>query len=210
MRLVRSAYRAVNRNLWRRSEGLIYYREPIAKNDSPPLMNEDHLLSELDAAEIVSTHEWSYIDESEEHRRRERGDRCFGVKLDNEVVHLIWIASGTNLIRGADLLITLNDNEWYIYGVVTKPSARGKGIYKQAQLQILHIAHDHGIKKMVAYVEKSNPIPQKLYQRLNYELLPLVASHRILSMRFGNQFDSANNIVRPLVIGTSESRQRWI
>lgn len=209
MSRIRTTIRSFKRNLWRRSEGYIYYREPTT-NESNVEHTDDVSLRLLDDAEIRSTQEWSEITEVEERRRRDRGDRCYGIDFENEIVHLIWISTGTNLIRGADLVISLSHDEWYVFGVITKPTARGKGIYKKAQQQLLQIAHKNGIRKIVAYVERSNPIPQKIYQRLNYDVTPPVTSRRFMSLRFGNHFDSAISTVRPLLIGTSESKDRWI
>lgn len=202
---------ATKRNLWRQAKGFIYHQSPeqiqipddFLHRDVPPLN-----LLDIDA--IHSTEGWSCLDRNEIKRRHAKGDLCYGHRFDDEVVLLRWISTTSNFIRGVNLLITLDDHEWYCYGIITKPTARGQGLYKLAQCQTIELARQFQIRNLVAYVEAQNPIPQKIYQRLNYKTTPPITTRRLLGVQFGNHYDTRTDQITRQITNRIKKHPHWI
>lgn len=130
--------------------------------------------------------------------------------MKGEVAYTRWFSRRSVYIRGADLLITMKSQEAYCYGVITKSSMRGQGIYKSAQVQMIQLAPQLSIRRMIAYVEADNPIPQAIYSKLGYGVTPLIVSRRIGGIRFGNRFDSSTCKIVPQIMNGAEKRYYWI
>jgi RimJ/RimL family protein N-acetyltransferase len=156
-------------------------------------------------AEVEQTVEWAAPRETVA-RRRSAGDVCYGICLEREVVYLHWLSASTCYIRGADLLLTLRRDDRYCYGVQTKPSARGRGIYQAAQQGLMATAAAEGIHTIVAYVEAHNPIPRYVYRKLGYRVSKRLVGFRVLGFRLGNWYDVRTGLIRRQLMNGAERR----
>lgn len=203
--------RTIKRNLWQHCQGFIYHQTPKQIQIPDDFSNRhDPPLELLEVEAIRTTETWSGLGRTETNRRLAKGDLCYGHQLDNEIVSILWISSTSNFIRGVNLLIDMADDEWYCYGIMTKPSVRGQGLYKLAQRQIVELAQEQGIQNLIAYVEAQNLIPQKIYQRLDYQVTPSITARRVFGVQFGNRYDSKTGTITQQLTNTAKQHHNWI
>ncbi len=109
-------------------------------------------------------------------RRVAEGDQCLVSYLDDRPVNLTWLHFGRCYVRGVGLLVNAKDGDCYIYGVVTMPQYRGKGLYKHTQSELLRLLRARGISRVFQVVEEGNTIVLKTLPRFGYRPTQRVTS----------------------------------
>lgn len=60
--------------------------------------------------------------------RLERGDICFAMNQEDEIIHVCWVRRGRAHIDYLDCEVELPSDVGYVYEVFTKPEFRGRGL----------------------------------------------------------------------------------
>ena len=160
---------------WRRRSGYVYSLSPnrasrtIAHNGECRLVN-------LDIAGAQHVGSWSGVDAATVEHRLRQGDRCLGLSNGEKPDAALWLHAGDCYVRGADLWIKARTSAYYCYGVITKPSERGKGLYRELLSQLTVLADLEAVESIIQYVESSNTIPQAVLPFYGYEPLYVSSS----------------------------------
>jgi RimJ/RimL family protein N-acetyltransferase len=192
--------RRLRANILRRRSGIIYEldvagRDPAAVDDA-----RGFRVRQLSTAEIEQTTAWNASREMVGHRL-DAGDECFGIVSKGEVIYLHWWTNHSCLVRGADLLFTLAPTDRYFYNIVVRSDFRNQGVYRSAESQIVSIAAEHGIKRLVAFVEIDNLVSQHITERMKL---------RTLGLKIGSHYDASSGKCRRLVTNGMTRKEYWI
>lgn len=136
--------------------------------------------------------------------RLEKGDRCFCIKCNDEIIGYNWIA----FQRCCHLcgscyefeFFPLNRNQAFTYDYYIYQKYRGQGMAISLKKQLIIALKSDGIDEIYTLVEPTNVPSMKIHLRLGYEPVCMVYSYRILNWRksfthlSGNQ-DSLNKWV---------------
>ena len=134
--------------------------------------------------------------------RWQSGDRCLGVfSPKGEIAHICWLHFGSCYIRGLGLQLHLDASDCYLYGVVTNPAHRGKGIYRVMQQRVKQFARTTDIQRMLQLVEDGNEVPLKLLPTIGYNRQWIVHHYTLLGTKHTSLFDAS---------GTRVDRQIWL
>ncbi len=88
--------------------------------------------------------------------RFDRGEMCFAVFRRSRPVNITWIHLGSCYIRGVGYSHQGQENVAYIYGILTDPSERGKGLYRNALISLSHDLFRSQVERLVQFVEPDN------------------------------------------------------
>lgn len=138
---------------------------------------------------------------SEYERRFAAGDHCYAVFDGSNCVNLNWIHFGSCYVRGAGLLLELTGRDGYVYGVVTRPSHRGLGLYTAAQARLVDLLVRDRISRFLQLVEATNMAPLKVLPRLGYERTQAVRSMRALGGKL--------TLIQQLATMTTFQQHHW-
>ncbi len=136
---------------------------------------------------------------SEYYRRYDAGDLCYGVFTDDRPVNINWVHSGICYIRGMGYDLDGASAEKYIYGIMTDPAERGKGLYKNCLTSLAEYLFLAGAERLIQMVEDGNtPV-------LN--TLPQLGYTRIQEIRHSTVFGI--NRTRAIDFRTGRDSTRW-
>lgn len=127
----------------------------------------------------------SLFDFSEEKYRRRfnAGDDCYGVFKDGRLVNFNWIHRGRCYVRGMGYLHEGGEKEYYIYGIMTIPSERGKGLYKNCLIEIADYLFRHGAERLIQMVEDGNASVFQTLPKLGYKKTMTIRNLTIMGIR---------------------------
>lgn len=90
-------------------------------------------------------------------RRFSAGDRCFVARDDSgEPFFMCWVHRGPCYVRAFGYVLRANDNDYYLYHVVTLPEHRSRGIARAALSFIGHNLLRHGPSKIRMLIDPEN------------------------------------------------------
>ncbi len=122
--------------------------------------------------------------ESEFHRRFESGDKCFGVFQNSRPANINWIHYGPCYVRGLGYNHPGKISEAYIYGIVTDPSERGKGLYKNALIKLAEELFGAGADNLIQMVEEGNSPVLHTLPQLGYGLKKRIFHFTLLGVKY--------------------------
>ena len=86
---------------------------------------------------------------------RRRGDRCYAIFDRGEIVNVGFYANRPTPVVG-DLLLCFRVPDWYMYGALTPPAHRGKGLHAVGVLRASLALFDEGVARMVTVHERTH------------------------------------------------------
>ena len=107
-------------------------------------------------------------DIGEFYRRYDAGEICFGVFAGSRPVNINWVHGGSCYVRGMGYLFGGTTSDRYIYGIMTDPAERGRGLYKNCLKQLARHLFAHGAERLVQMVEVQNAPVLTTLPHLNY------------------------------------------
>jgi len=156
--------------LYHRSNAAIYvlYRsERMSTNIAGPLPQEFSCrLATRD--EMPACSRITGLDVSEYYRRFDAGDICYGVFVGGRPVNINWVHSGPYFVRGMGYLGVASQSDRYVYGIMTDPAERGKGLYKSCLERLAEYLFANGAEQLVQLVEEGNTPVLKTLPQLGY------------------------------------------
>lgn len=120
----------------------------------------------------------------EYYRRWDVGDSCYGVFIDNKPVSITWIHRGSCYIRGMGYLHNGTSSDIYIYGIMTEPAARGKGLYKNALMQLAEVLFEGGATRLIQLVEEGNVPVLKTLPDLGYVKTKMIKHLKLFGIKY--------------------------
>jgi hypothetical protein len=138
---------------------------------------------------------------AEYERRFAAGDHCYAVFDGSNCVNLNWIHFGSCYVRGAGLLLELTGRDGYVYGVVTRPSHRGLGLYAAAQARLVNLLVRDRIPRFLQLVSANNMAPLRVLPGLGYE--------RTQAVRSLTAFGGKRTVIQELATMTTIQQHHW-
>jgi GNAT superfamily N-acetyltransferase len=114
------------------------------------------------------------IDVREYYRRFDAGDICYGVFAEDKPLNINWVHSGACYVRGMGYTHDGAARDKYVYGIMTDPAERGKGLYKSCLVNLAKYLFENGAERIIQMVEEGNApvlatLPQLGYKK-TYEI----------------------------------------
>jgi GNAT superfamily N-acetyltransferase len=132
-----------------------YYRS--LENDLPSFPNNNYYIKSLGLDDISQYQEIFKNENITEYENRLlKGFLCFGLFVEEEIIHFAWIAINSLKINEIDQFLTLQNKEICIFDVFTLERFRGQGIYQFMLKYISKWAIENDYKKIIIYSEKRN------------------------------------------------------
>ncbi len=117
-------------------------------------------------------------------QRLDRGDRCFGAWIDDELVHFSWLqTSGTHQIIGAGMFVPVADGEFWIYDCRTSSAHRGKRIYPRTLAHVARVCFLDGARTGWIYTRSDNLASRHGVVRAGFTL-----ERTLRALRFGKRY----------------------
>ena len=116
-------------------------------------------------------------------RRHEAGDVCYGVFFHDEPVSVAWLHFGPCYIRGMALLLQADPSDCYVYGAVTAPSQRKRGLYKALQNRLIGVIGDAESRTATQLFRAGNAPVMATLPRLGYKCIAVLHHFTLLGVR---------------------------
>lgn len=123
---------------------------------------------------------------------------AFGVLENDRPVNINWVAFGDCYVRGMGYTHKAETNDAYIYGIVTDPNQRGKGLYKNCLIDLGDYLFNGKSENVYQLVEYDNVPVLKTLPKLGYEKIIEMSYKIIFGVKFLKVYD--------LAAGKSESK----
>jgi RimJ/RimL family protein N-acetyltransferase len=117
------------------------------------------------------------------YRRYDAGDLCYGVFDGKRPVNINWIHRGGCYIRGMGYFHNGDNNDSYIYGIMTDRAEQGKGIYQNCLRSLADYLFENGDKKLVQMVEDGNEPVLHTLPGLGYRKVKIVKYSCMLGIK---------------------------
>ncbi len=96
------------------------------------------------------------IDVAEYLRRFDAGNICYGVFAGGRPVNINWVHAGACYVRGMGFALDSGPGDKYVYGIMTDPAERGKGLYKSCLVNLAEYLFASGAERIIQMVEAGN------------------------------------------------------
>jgi GNAT superfamily N-acetyltransferase len=116
-------------------------------------------------------------------RRHEAGDACYVVARGSRVATVLWVHEGPCYVRGLGYVHDGTRDEKYVYGVVTDPTERGKGLYRNAVEDLAARLFSEGATRLVRIVEAGNTPVLVTIARLGFRRSRTIACLLVLGVK---------------------------
>jgi hypothetical protein len=103
------------------------------------------------------------------YRRYDYGDRCYAIFDGNRPVNINWIHAGSCYVRGMGFKHSADEKEYYIYGIMTDQSQRGKGLYKNCLVYLAKNLFKEDALRLNQMVEDGNDAVLHTLPKLGYK-----------------------------------------
>jgi len=178
--------RIFGRGLFKYDRGYLFEmdREAYEKNRSNGVFPESYQSRLAAPEEYPAVGKVADLTEKEAVRRANAGDFCFGVFEGNRPANINWVHRGSCYIRGAGYIHRAKDNEFYIYGIVTAPSERGKGLYKNALYDLAEYSFENGAAKLIQMAQEDNAPVLHSLPKLGYQMTKEYLHYRLFGIKY--------------------------
>lgn len=123
------------------------------------------------------------LDVGEYNRRFDNGNKCYAVFSANRPVNLNWIHKGSCFVRGMGYTHVANDNDYYIYGIMTDLSERGKGLYKNCLMELADYLFRKNAEHLIQMVEDGNTTVLHTLPKMGYKKTKRIRHLVVLGVR---------------------------
>jgi ribosomal protein S18 acetylase RimI-like enzyme len=113
-------------------------------------------------------------------QRLASGHRCFVARYEGTIVCSGWVATGHAWSEYLSATISIAPDDFYMYGVYTRPEFRGKGIAEALRAETCRFYRSQGFRRVVTYVVPEN---RRALSRLGFHTIGIVGCIRIGSFR---------------------------
>jgi hypothetical protein len=134
--------------------------------------------------------------EVEYFRRFDSGDRCFGVFHGLKPANINWIHLGACYVRGLGYIHPGKERDAYIYGILTEPAERGKGLYKNALINLADELYHSDVELLVQLVESSNAPVLHTLPQLGYIKTTRISHLHVCGVKCTEIHDLANGATK--------------
>jgi hypothetical protein len=107
-------------------------------------------------------------------KRLKAGDLCFASYKGDKIVSVIWGHQGPYYVRGMGYGHRSNQNDCYVYGAMTKPDERQKGLFKVLLCLISKELLKRARGRITALVETKNTISLKTVRNMGYREVKVI------------------------------------
>lgn len=115
-------------------------------------------------------------------RRLEAGDICLLITHNDCVAYQMWIHWGECFVRGAGFLVSAKDNDAYVYGILTNPNYRGRGLYKKGLRLLERDMRNSHAHRIIQFAEHRNSVVFHTLTGAGYERVTDVAYVRVFGI----------------------------
>lgn len=179
-RLVRAALRTIVPGAYRCGRAYIYELEHLSDNVVFPESYEFRRTDDINA--MVDFRLKKRICET----RLKAGDLCFASYRGDKIVSIIWGHKGQYYVRGLGYLQSCSQDDSYVYGAITQPEERQKGLFKA----LLHLISKELLKstsgKITALAETKNTISINTLRNVGYREVKLIEHRTLLWLKKTN------------------------
>ncbi len=124
--------------------------------------------------------------------RLNRGDLCHLVKMNEQIVNVVWLLRGKFYVRGQGLKYETPKDFLYLYNGETAHNARMKGIMNLALAHITEYAHTLGCANFIGLIEEKNKYSFKYHERLKFQKIAIIKFFKIFGVKI-NIFKQIGN-----------------
>jgi len=150
-------------------EGITFSKIPEIKG-IPENFSVDFLSA--DDIKIIVNNTTGYA-EGEFQSRLEKGDKCIGIKLENEIAAFMWMNFMECYSKPLGYKL-LEPDEVYVYGMHTMDSFRGRNVATFLRYKSYELLRNMGRDKIYSVTERFNTPAVKYKEKLNARNLKLV------------------------------------
>jgi hypothetical protein len=122
------------------------------------------------------------IPQDECRRRIEHGEQCYAVFCQGEPVCVVWAHVGSYYVRGLGYCSGEN-RVGYLYNLITRPSHRGKGLYKFVLAAAAERLFARKIACLHQIIEDGNSIPLTVVPAFGYQMVHRIAHTRVCGLK---------------------------
>lgn len=172
--------------IFRRGRAYIYEldRATNANNSRKYVFPHDYEVRFASREDIPACAGMAETEETEFRRRYQSGDKCLGVFQNKRPANINWIHYGSCYVRGLGYYHPGEITDAYIYGIVTDPSERGKGLYKNALIKLTEELFSAGAECLVQMVEEGNTPVLHTLPQLGYSLKKRIFHLTLLGVKY--------------------------
>lgn len=196
--LLNTLSRIFGRGLFKYDRGYIFEldRETFERNRHRAVFPDSYESRPARSGEYAEVSRVADLPAEESNRRAKAGDICFGVFEGNRPANVNWVHPGGCYIRGAGYIHRADKSEHYIYGIVTDPSERGKGLYKNALYDLAEYLFHNGATKLIQMAQDGNAPVLHSLPKMGYKMSKEYIHYRILGIKY--------TLTRNLLKGTGD------
>lgn len=177
--------RVFGRNLFKYDRGYIFELDRAAyeKNRTEGKYPESYRARTALPEELPEVSRVADLPETESKRRADAGNICFGVFEENRPANINWVHSGSCYVRGAGYIHRAEKKDYYIYGIVTDPAERGKGLYKNALYDLAGFLFGKDARKLIQLVQDGNAPVLHTLPKLGYQITKEYTHYRFFGIK---------------------------
>jgi len=157
--------------IYHRSAGLIFELDRVnyEETKSNAIIPDGYIIRFAEREELPACALMIGLDVNEFYRRHDCGDKCYTVFIENQPVNINWIHGGSCYVRGMGYSHSANKNDYYIYGIMTDRSQRGKGLYKNCLINLADTLFEQNAGRLIQMVEDGNDAVLHTLPKLGYK-----------------------------------------
>lgn len=178
--LIRAALRTIMPGAYRRGRAYIFELERLSENVLIPESFEFRRTNDINAMAEFG------LDKRICEKRLKAGDLCFASYKGDKVVSVIWGHTGPYYVRGMGYWHRPSPDDSYLYGSMTKPDERGKGLFKALKYLISKELLKSTSGKITALVETDNTVPIKTNRNMGYREVEIIEHTTFLWLKRTN------------------------
>jgi hypothetical protein len=166
--LIRAGLRTIAPGAYRRGRAYIYELERLPDNVVFPESYEFRRTNDINAMVDFG------LDKRICEKRLTAGDVCFASYKGDKIVGVIWAHRGSYYVRGMGYWHRCSQDDSYVYGALTKPDERGKGLFKALKYLISKELLKGTSGKITTLVETENTVSIKTNQNMGYREVKVI------------------------------------
>jgi GNAT superfamily N-acetyltransferase len=173
--------------MFRRSLAYIYelqIESTEADNESRLNLPEGYVFRKIDLDGLSACSAMVGLPAEEYLRRHRAGDLSYGVFFQHQPVNVNWLHFGPCYVRGLGYQFNTESSDCYIYGIVTSPDHRNRGIYKSTQPELIRIARSQGAQRVIQVAMEANIAVKATLPKCGYEIVGTVHHRSVFGIRW--------------------------
>jgi RimJ/RimL family protein N-acetyltransferase len=166
--LILAASRTITPGVYRRGRAYIYELEHLSDNVLFPETYEFRRTEDINAMVEFG------LDKRMCEKRLKAGDWCFAGYKGAKIVSAIWGHKGPYYVRGMGYWHRSSQDDRYVYGALTKPDERGKGLFRALKYLISKELLESTSGKITALVDAENTVSIKTNRNMGYREVKVI------------------------------------